>query len=270
MDLDRGWHTMAQKLAVVDYWWEQQRAVCCLCEDPGCLMDPYRRQHDRNPLAATLEHLIPKREGGPNTARNVRLAHKMCNNALGKLWDINRRRELDGLEPLPIKQALEETRVRNFDAIRYRDIARAAATPVPQIHPSTIAVALSERAAPAGYFGTRVRKPAPSSLAAAVASGRPLGLERGATLPGYVAPDDGPIPRLAPKPRDLLERKQPIKKVRRPVCSACGSAEVTRDASLRWDLKAGWVIAEHHDGFDCQRCQAAASVRWEFLNQPGA
>ena len=46
-------------------------------------MLPYRRRRVKSAMDATVEHLKPKREGGPDTVGNVRLAHMVCNNALG-------------------------------------------------------------------------------------------------------------------------------------------------------------------------------------------
>jgi 5-methylcytosine-specific restriction endonuclease McrA len=37
------------------------------------------------PLSATIEHLIPKSEGGPNAQTNLRLAHKLCNNERNRM-----------------------------------------------------------------------------------------------------------------------------------------------------------------------------------------
>ena len=274
MDLDLGWHTRAQKLAVVAYWLEQQRGVCCLCEDPDLLMDPYGSAFDHNPLSATIEHLIPKRDGGPNTARNVRMAHKMCNQALGSLWTVNQQRALAGAEPVSADDFLAAARAQyaSYIAAR-RNGAPATFRPV---HASRMMISLSTRPAPPGWVpsSTKAEKAVgaiPMSLARAIAAGRPIGIERGATLPGYLPPADPVVlARAKPlRPKDLLERK--AEKVRRPVCSACGSADVTRDASLRWDIRnGGWVIAEHRDGYDCRVCEADTVPRWEFVNRDSA
>jgi hypothetical protein len=103
MDMDFKWTTRAEKLQVVAYWWEQQRGLCCLCFKP---MDPYVRDGNRNPNGATIEHLIPRRENGPNTVGNVRLAHGGCNHALGALWEMNKHRAIKGEAPLSEKWAL--------------------------------------------------------------------------------------------------------------------------------------------------------------------
>jgi hypothetical protein len=85
MDMNFAWTTRAEKLVVVTYWWEQQKGCCCICSD------------------ASIEHLIPRRENGPNTAGNVRLAHRSCNNRLGAEWAIEQHQKLieAGLAPRP-------------------------------------------------------------------------------------------------------------------------------------------------------------------------
>jgi hypothetical protein len=107
MDMDFHWTTRDEKLLVVAYWWEQQKKLCCLC---GEEMEPYKRQTSHNPRAATVEHLIPRRDGGPNTAGNVRLAHAECNHILGALWEENRHRKGLGFEAIGAKEALARPR----------------------------------------------------------------------------------------------------------------------------------------------------------------
>lgn len=97
------WTTRAEKLQVADYWWKEQRRLCCLC---GELMKPYSRQHTTDLDAATFEHLIPKRENGPDIVGNVRLAHAICNNALGAHWERNRQRAERGLPLISEKEAV--------------------------------------------------------------------------------------------------------------------------------------------------------------------
>jgi hypothetical protein len=109
MDMDFKWTTRAEKLLVIDYWWREQRGCCCLCAD---LMLPYRRQHTKTGMAATVEHLKPKRDGGPDTAGNVRLAHMVCNNALGALWEQNKQRAARGLPPITDDWAIENAKGR--------------------------------------------------------------------------------------------------------------------------------------------------------------
>lgn len=104
MDMNFEWHTRAEKLLVVAYWWKEQKAKCCICQ---CPMLPYLREHTSDPNRATVEHLIPRRDSGPNTAGNVRLAHARCNHALGALWGINKQREKYGKAPLSQEWALK-------------------------------------------------------------------------------------------------------------------------------------------------------------------
>jgi hypothetical protein len=103
MDMSFAWHTREEKLLVVSYWWKHQNGKCCICDEQ---MLPYHRDNTNNPMRATIEHLIPKRENGPNNAGNVRLAHAICNNALGALWEMNQQRAKDGLEPMSREWAL--------------------------------------------------------------------------------------------------------------------------------------------------------------------
>lgn len=100
MDMKFEWHTRDEKLQVVAYWWEQQEKLCCIC---GEEMEPYTRQNSHRPKAATIEHLIPRRDNGPNTVGNVRLAHALCNHTLGALWQMNRDRAAWGMPPLTHK-----------------------------------------------------------------------------------------------------------------------------------------------------------------------
>lgn len=103
MDMNFHWTTRAEKLLVVAYWWKEQAGECCICHGQ---MEPYKRQSTHNPRAATVEHLIPRRDNGPNTAGNVRLAHAHCNHALGGLWMQNQHRASKGLPPITAEQAL--------------------------------------------------------------------------------------------------------------------------------------------------------------------
>lgn len=86
MDMDFKWTTRAEKLQVVEFWWKVQQGLCCICNGE---MEPYHRDAGKNPNAASVEHLIPKRDNGPDTAGNVRLAHRSCNNKLGAQWVID-------------------------------------------------------------------------------------------------------------------------------------------------------------------------------------
>jgi hypothetical protein len=97
MDMNFEWHTRAEKLCVVSYWWKEQDGKCCMCHTP---MEPYHRDAGRNPNAASIEHLIPRRDNGPNTVGNVRLAHRSCNNEMGALWAENQHRVNLGFPPI--------------------------------------------------------------------------------------------------------------------------------------------------------------------------
>jgi hypothetical protein len=108
--MDFEWTTRDEKLLVVDYWWEVQKKLCCICSEE---MEPYKRQSTHNPRAATVEHLIPKRDNGPNTVGNVRLAHAVCNHALGALWEQNKHRAAYGKPLISEKEALNSARGRN-------------------------------------------------------------------------------------------------------------------------------------------------------------
>lgn len=261
MDMAFRWTTRAERLLVADYWWDEQKAVCCLCGDPELLMDPYYRQNPANPFAATLEHLIPKRDDGPDTVGNVRLAHKMCNQALGALWSTNEARAERNLEPLSIEWALARARAQYAGMIALRTSVSVLGH-IETVHPTAIAIDLSHRT-PKG--DRKIKSPVVRYSMEHKGDGRP----RGATLPGYVEPvDAGPPTRRAPRIKDLLERQH--EKVRRPICTKCGSPEITRDASLKWDRVVGWIIAEHRDGYDCLRCDDSTTVRFEFVNQPSA
>lgn len=104
MDMKFKWATRTEKLLVVEYWWGEQKGLCCICDGQ---MKPYHRDHNSDPERATIEHLIPRRDCGPNTAGNVRLAHGRCNNVLGALWVINEQRKIKGLPPLSKEWAME-------------------------------------------------------------------------------------------------------------------------------------------------------------------
>jgi hypothetical protein len=83
MDMNFEWHTRTEKLIVVEYWWREQKGLCCICNG---LMEPYHRDAGTNPNAASVEHLVPKRDNGPDAVWNVRLAHRSCNNRAGGQW----------------------------------------------------------------------------------------------------------------------------------------------------------------------------------------
>jgi hypothetical protein len=100
MDMDFTWTTLTEKRQVVDFWWKVQQGLCCIFHEE---MEPYHREAGKNPNAASIEHLIPKRDNGPNTVGNVRLAHRSCNNRLGAQWAIDEHQRLveSGEAPKP-------------------------------------------------------------------------------------------------------------------------------------------------------------------------
>jgi hypothetical protein len=98
------WRTRDEKMLVVAYWWEMQDKMCCIC---GKEMLPYTRERTKDTHRATIEHLKARRDGGPNTVGNVRLAHARCNHALGGLWSVNSHREKYGQPPLTAEWALK-------------------------------------------------------------------------------------------------------------------------------------------------------------------
>lgn len=85
---DFAWHSYDEKMLVVKYWWAKQAGKCVMC---GKEMIPYGITRLK-PNAASVEHLIPRRDGGPNTLGNVRLACRKCNNDAGGNWERSRQR----------------------------------------------------------------------------------------------------------------------------------------------------------------------------------
>lgn len=53
--------------------WMRQKNVCIWCSQPMQMSD------DRADDYATFEHMIRRRDGGTDTMRNLRLAHRRCN-----------------------------------------------------------------------------------------------------------------------------------------------------------------------------------------------
>ncbi len=245
------WRTRAEKMRVVEYWWTEQRAICCICDTE---MEPYRRTDDTSPMAASIEHLIPRRENGPNTLGNVRLAHAMCNHALGDLWAINTMLEQKGLPPMTKEWALGRAR-EQWDIRQARRAAAHAGLPAPPVPPLKFKLPVDAPIVLAKIRHDRKMAGKPPR------GTEVIGVPRGATLPGYKPPEDAPVVRqaLAPPLSALLS-------VRRPVCARCGSADVIRDASLRWDRAKGWVVAEYRDGWDCRACDDTTEPQWETVD----
>lgn len=47
-----------------------------------------------------------------------------------------------------------------------------------------------------------------------------------------------------------------------PVCAACGSEDVLRDAYAVWNREKGeWVLLDTYDSYDCNECNATR-IRW--------
>jgi 5-methylcytosine-specific restriction endonuclease McrA len=59
-----------------DHWWCQMPV--CYCPD-GREIDPALRDCN-DPWAPSLDHVVPRRMGGPDLPRNLRAAHRLCNN----------------------------------------------------------------------------------------------------------------------------------------------------------------------------------------------
>lgn len=169
MDMDFKWTSRDEKLEVVRYWWRAQRAICHLCNDPENPMEPYS-QVTRSPWGASIEHLIPKRENGPDTAGNVRLAHRWCNNVLGALWQINQDRAAHGLDPISKKWALSSGRRHAHHPM---DIVRAYTKSVEH---------RDERGDLWRQVNAKYPKAAEGTLAQMIERGE-VSLPRGATLP---------------------------------------------------------------------------------------
>lgn len=169
MNHNFSWTTREEKLEVVAYWWRQQRGVCHICRDREQLMEPYSRA-GKSPWAASVEHLTPKRENGPDTVGNVRLAHRWCNNVLGALWQINQDRDRRGLAPLSAEWALSQKRIALGVAI---DPVRAA------MKDESLR---AERGQAWRTVNAKRPKAARGTLWRAIEAGE-AGLPRGATLP---------------------------------------------------------------------------------------
>lgn len=180
MDHDFEWRTQAEKADVVRYWWRTQRGLCHLCREK---MEPYSLAAI-SPWAATIEHVKPKRENGPNTVGNVRLAHRWCNNVLGSLWEKNRQRALRGQEPISVHWAMTNEMGKLKISVR---ATQEDASPSPR--------PLRVGPEPRAYKAQR------GTLAALLATSPPL--PRGATLP--------PVHKAAPA--FVHSRNQPARRM---------------------------------------------------------
>ena len=73
------------KRPVLDAIFEREDGLCFWCDEPTVL-DRGARSGCRSVLApngATIDHIIPKRDGGPVTVDNAVLACRRCNEARG-------------------------------------------------------------------------------------------------------------------------------------------------------------------------------------------
>lgn len=55
-----------------------------------------------------------------------------------------------------------------------------------------------------------------------------------------------------------------------PVCCACGSKRIGRDAFACWNPETGlWELENTFDDLHCHECEASTSVRWERAEDAG-
>lgn len=66
---------------------------CHWCGKPLCF------ETKEEPLSATIEHLVPKFEGGTNEQTNLRLAHSECNNRRHNPLSLRTRHSMDRWNP---------------------------------------------------------------------------------------------------------------------------------------------------------------------------
>lgn len=74
--MPNGWNRVPKRQELRRYVLARDRAVCWLCGKPG---------------ATTVDHVIPRSLGGPDTAANLKAAHAWCNTSRG-----------DKLPPVPV------------------------------------------------------------------------------------------------------------------------------------------------------------------------
>lgn len=58
----------------------KQNGLCALCNNPISLKG-------KGDLAPSLDHIIPKSQGGWATYKNLRLVHRICNSVRGNMDD---------------------------------------------------------------------------------------------------------------------------------------------------------------------------------------
>lgn len=257
--------TRAERMRVIDHWWRDQMGHCCICKE---VMEPYHRgMRSSNPEAATIEHLIPKRDGGPDTLGNVRLAHMRCNAGLGSLHSMNKHRAEKGLPPLTDEWAIGWAREQWTIKLAKR---AAMESGVPYVAPVLLFPMPDQPVKTKITNHAEAMKTRKKPLRNRAVRRMALGVPRGATLPGYVPPVDILPPRraVAPPARSLLDgvaiKATPMRK--QPTCQTCGSADITQDASLRWDMtRQEWVIHEFRGGFDCDECASDTAPKWDTV-----
>lgn len=273
MDPEYEWTTLAGKRRVVAWWWAQQQGVCCICKSTERLMTPYRRNGHApdHPWEATIEHLVPKREGGRNTVGNTRLAHKLCNNALGGLWSVNQARIAAGQKPETEAWALE-TAIEHWErAIERRNAVRVGEEP-PPLYGAPPAASAREN-----HKRERARKAEKRIRDRVGDAPRPIikvidehGYPKFSFADEPARPATAPSTPVLPKVtrNAMLEIRKgkfmptPAKRTK-PVCTTCGSDDVTMDGLLRWDAAfQAWVAAEELQNTDCNRCCGETTVKW--------
>lgn len=78
--------------------WKKQKGLCALCKSK-------MEKGTTGPKSASLDHIIPKANGGSDSDDNLRLAHALCNGLRGNDSDAQ------FIERLSRRQAKIETRL---------------------------------------------------------------------------------------------------------------------------------------------------------------
>lgn len=71
----------AERARLRDAAFKRQKGLCHWCKTP--MLNTKRARRARSPMACTLEHLIPRHIGGPNTEDNTVAACLQCNEERG-------------------------------------------------------------------------------------------------------------------------------------------------------------------------------------------
>lgn len=110
MNYDSHWVSAADKRNVIDFWWDAQEGLCCICRHPMVYPKPVigrkPKFFQRQPDEATIEHVVPKRAGGKNRVGDVRLAHRQCNSEDGGRWEKQRQAHRDWLCAKAVAEAI--------------------------------------------------------------------------------------------------------------------------------------------------------------------